>query len=655
MFAISGDLCRDFEHSSRLEWLETNHTGAFAMGTVAGVNTRRYHGLLIASLKPPAERYSVLPRVEETVDFLGERFELATAQYPGALHPRGFLLLESFRIGPFPIWRFQAGANVIEKSLCLLDQQQSVLIRYTAQQPCRLQVRLFLSFRDYHALTHRNDAIQPQATILPDRVVLQPYPGLPQLSVSHSPGDFGADPQWSLNHEYLREMDRGLDCREDLFSPGSLFFDLAPGRSAWLIASLEPDSFSSALTDEDVASLLSNEVRRRELGATTRTRKILVRALDQFRITRHDGTPSLIAGYPWFTDWSRDTLISLPALRICSFPEEETKQILRMLAAHRLHGLLPNRFSDRQSSPEYNTADATLWFFVAAHDLTSRTGDRVFLRDTLYPAARDIISWHRNGTAYSIHVDPSDQLLSAGTPETQLTWMDAKVNNVPVTPRDGKPVEINALWYNALRIAAHWAGLLNLPDDRLRFEEQAEHVLSSFRAAFWNSGRDCLFDVIRQTGPDPSIRPNQLFAISLPFKLLDRGHAQLVVNCVREELLTPVGLRTLASGEPAYQPEFRGTAAERDTAYHQGTVWPWLIGPFIAAYLFAYGESEESLSFCRNLLNTFANELSSCCLGSIAEVYDAALPQRPSGCPAQLWSVAQFIIASERIKLRPET
>lgn len=622
------------------------------MGTVAGVNTRRYHGLLIASFKPPAERYSVLPRLEETVECLGDKFELAAAQYPGAIQPRGFLLLQSFHLAPFPIWRFQTGANAIEKSLCLLDNRQAALIRYTALQPCRLQVRLFLSFRDYHALTHRNDALQQQAQILSDRMVFQPYPDLPPLAIFHAPADFTPDNQWCLDHEYLREMDRGLDYREDLFSPGSLFFDLAPERPAWLVATVESDAFGAALTDNDVDRLLSSEVRRRD-PASFHTGQILLRALDQFRITRHDGTPSLIAGYPWFTDWSRDTLISLPALRIGGFAEEETKQILQMLAAHRVHGLLPNRFSDRQSSPEYNTADATLWFFVAAHDLIAGTGDLAFLRDTLYPAARDIISWQQRGTDYGIQVDPSDQLLSAGTPETQVTWMDALVNNVPVTPRNGKPVEINALWYNALRIAAHWAGMLGFSDDRLSFEAQADQVLLSFRTAFWNPSRDCLYDVVRQVGPDPSVRPNQLFAISLPFPLLDRGRGQSVVNVVRQELLTPVGLRTLAPGDPAYRPHFQGTAAERDAAYHQGTVWPWLIGPFIAAYLFAYGESEESLSFCRNLLNTFGSELGSCCLGSLAEVYDADSPRSAGGCPAQLWSVAQFIIASERIKPRP--
>ncbi len=624
------------------------------MGTVAGVNTRRYHGLLIASLKPPAERYSVLPWLEEAIECLGDKFELATAQYPGAIQPRGFLLLDSFRIAPFPIWRFQAGANVVEKSLCLLDKRQAVLIRYSALQPCRLQIRLFLSFRDYHELTHRNDALRPEAKFLPNRVVVQPYPDLPSLTVFHAPADFKSDGQWSLNHEYLREMDRGLDYREDLFSPGSLLFALAPERPAWVVASLEPNAFSSALTDSDVGRLLSSEMDRRDFRASSRTGQIVVRALDQFRITRHDGTPSLIAGYPWFTDWSRDTLISLPALRICGFPAEETKQILQMLAAHRAHGLLPNRFSDRQSSPEYNTADATLWFFVAAHDLIANTDKLAFLRDTLYPAARDIISWHQSGTDYGIQVDPSDQLLSAGTPETQLTWMDAQAGNIPVTPRNGKPVEINALWYNVLQIAAHWAEMLDFPDDRRRFQEQADQVRSSFRAAFWNASRDCLYDVVRQTGPDQSLRPNQLFAISLPFPVLDRGRAQSVVDVVRQELLTPVGLRTLAPGDPTYRPRFQGTAAERDTAYHQGTVWPWLLGPFVAAYLFAYGESEESFTFCRNLLNTLGNELGSCCLGSLAEIYDADSPRRASGCPAQLWSVAQFIIASERIKPRPQ-
>jgi predicted glycogen debranching enzyme len=322
---------------------------------------------------------------------------------------------------------------------------------------------------------------------------------------------------------------------------------------------------------------------------------------------------------------------------------------LKSLLESRRRGLLPNRFSDQQSAPEYNSVDSALWFFIAAHDLVCRTGDRAFLRDTLYPAAQDIIECYKRGTDFQIYVDPIDHLLSAGNQDTQLTWMDAKVGDLVITPRNGKPVEINALWYNALRISASWAGMLDRTRERANYEAEADATRTSFEERFWNPHQDCLFDVLTDAEADAGIRPNQIFAISLPFSLLSRGRAQIMIKVVRENLLTPAGLRTLAPADPGYRPYFSGGVAERDTAYHQGTVWPWLIGPFIAGYLFAYGDSEEVRSFCRALLNSLTNELAGCCLGSLSEVYDGDPPQRPGGCPAQLWSVSQLMIALERL------
>ena len=649
LFTIPKEICRNFERASRLEWLDTNHTGSFAMGTVAGVNTRRYHGLLIGSLHPPANRLSILPRLEETVHCNGHNFELATAQYPGSVYPRGFELLDEFCIDPFPKWRYQLGSNVIEKSVCLLDRQQSVCICYKALETCRLSVRLCLGHRDYHSLTHRNDAIQGSAEESSGRISFQPYPGMPALSIFHSPGSWQQDAVWLLNNEYLRELDRGLDYREDLFSPGCLLFELYAGQLVWLLATVEQSRFESPIDQTRIDSVLLAEAERRRFNAPATTGRILQRALDQFRFIREDGSCSLIAGYPWFTDWSRDTLISLPALSAGYSSNPEPKEILQHLLQNRRRGLLPNRFSDQQSTPEYNSVDGTLWFFIAAHDLIRRTNDVAFVRDILYPAAQDIFDWFQRGTDFRIRIDPADRLLSAGTPETQLTWMDAKVGESPITPRNGKPVEINALWYNALCIAGEWAGMLNRTSERHDYEAEAGATRVSFESKFWNPQRDCLFDVLTATGADARIRPNQIFAISLPFPLLNSGRAQTMIDVIRENLLTPAGLRTLAQADPSYCPHFRGGVAERDAAYHQGTVWPWLIGPFIAGYLFAYGNSQEVRSFCRALLKSLTNELAGCCLGSLSEVYDGDSPQAPGGCPAQLWSVAQLIIALERL------
>jgi predicted glycogen debranching enzyme len=644
-FTIPREVCRDFDRSSRLEWLDTNHTGAYAMGTVAGINTRRYHALLIASLRPPADRFSILPRVEEQLAVHDQVFELSTVQYPGTLHPRGFELLDQFVLDPFPIWRYAAGPAQLEKTVCLLDSRQSVLLRYKISGAnARLRVRLFLAFRDYHGLARQNSTLRPASVVLAEnRVSFAPYPDLPSLDVFHS-GTFEPGGLWFLNHEYLRELDRGLDFREDLYSPGSLVFDIDPDRPACFIATLEPESPPRHLDRRAVDELLESEAQRRLLPPARRM-------LDHFRILRSDKRPSLIAGYPWFTDWSRDTLISLPALSAAGFEPDLSKQILATLLAQRSQGLLPNRFSDQESTPEYNSVDAALWMFVAAHELIKRDPDEMFLREILYPAARDILAWHFRGTLHSIAVDPQDRLLSAGAPDTQLTWMDARVNGVPVTPRFGKPVEINALWYNALRIAAEWAAALGVSADRQEFCAEAEKVLASFRAKFWNAGRGCLYDTLAATpaeAPDARLRPNQLFALSLPFPLLDLPEARQIVHLVERELLTPVGPRTLEPPDPAYTPRFEGAPAQRDAAYHQGTVWPWLIGPFVAAYLYAFGETPESLAYCRGLLAGFERELAACCLGSLSEVYDADPPQRPAGCPAQLWSVAQFLLASAR-------
>jgi predicted glycogen debranching enzyme len=641
-FTPSG-ICRDLKCSSHLEWLETNHTGAFAMGTVSGINTRRYHGLLVAALDPPVGRYSVLSRVEETVETGGVSYALGAAQYPGAVHPSGFELLESFQLDPFPTWTFQIDSAQIRKTVCLLEGQSTVLIRYQTTKPCRLNIRPLLSFRDYHSVAHQNTATSATAESVGGRVFYAPYPGAPALRLLHNGTTYKPGFAWFLNNEYLRELERGLDFREDLFSPGSLDFELLPERPSWLLASVDSGLAEETFDDARIDAILAAESKRRAFPTT------LHRALDQFRFTRFDGRPSLLAGYPWFTDWSRDTLISLPALAVAGFPMERGKAILSMLLDQRSQGLLPNRFIDNQATPEYNTVDATLWFFIAANEVVEQSGDVTFLRDVLYPAALDILDWHRRGTYYNIKVDPEDSLLSAGAPGAQLTWMDAKIGDHVVTPRHGKPVEIVALWYNALRITGQWAETLGRPTEAAQFSKEAASVRKAFEEKFWNAELGCLYDVVMPTAKDPSIRPNQLFAVSLPWPLLDSERARAMVEVVQKNLLTRVGLRTLAPSDPAYRPRFEGDMRNRDSAYHQGTVWPWLMGPFISAYLNAFGETAASIDVCEKLLEGMEQELTACCLGSLSEVYDADEPQRPGGCPAQLWSVAQLMIARRRL------
>ena len=577
MSIVGSDICRDFARSSKIEWLQTNGTGAFAMGTVAGVNTRRYHALLVASFQPPTNRYALLSKVEEELN----SHQLGVCQYPGVVTPRGFEFLEAFQTDPYVTWRFRADGVLLEKQVCLIDGSQAVVIRYRANRAATLRVRPFLAYRDYHSLGRaRSDA----------------FGTLPPLELTH-PGKFEPGPNWYYNVEYLEELDRGLDFREDLYTPGLIVLDLQAGEWAEIRAS------ATQATGEKVGGF-------------------------SFLARRADGRPTVIAGYPWFTDWGRDTMISLPGLLIAQGRLVETREIIQAFLAHMKHGVIPNRFPDAGDTPEYNTVDATLWMFQAVRAWLGAGGDRIFLRDTFYPAAKEIVAWHLRGTLYGIGVDPADHLLAHGP---QLTWMDTKF-----TPRAGKAVEINALWHAALSLMAEWARDFG---DTTDFAEQARRVRESFRTTFWNHQRDCLCDL----AGDPKIRPNQIFAVSLPYDLLDKRDQQAVVRIVHRELMTPVGLRTLEAGDPDYQPRYQGSPEQRDAAYHQGTVWPWLLGPFVDAYLIACGRTAKNLAYCRGLVDRMETEAARHgCLGAIAEIYDADEPRHPRGCPAQAWSMAEI-------------
>jgi glycogen debranching enzyme len=599
---IDSATLRDFSRASKLEWLDTNGTGAFAMGTVAGVNTRRYHALLVASLRPPVERYALLSRVEEEVVIGdgGRPHELGISQYPGvALECCQWL--EEFSSDPCATWKFRIEGDSpdsinVEKQVYLMEGRQGVVIRYRADRAIELRVRPFLAYRDYHSLGHSRADV---------------FGGLPQIEFYHD-GRFEPGADWYYNIEYLMELERGMDFREDLFTPGVIVLDLKPGEWAPICASI------------DGAGYTAPALRR-----------------DPFVVKRGDGRPTIIAGYPWFTDWGRDTMISLPGLLIVAGRLAEARAIIEGFLEHMQQGVIPNRFPDAGETPEYNTADATLWMFQAVRAWLKAGGDRNFLRDAFYPAAKEIIAWHRRGTWYGIGVDPEDHLLRAGNPGTQLTWMDAKVGDWVVTPRDGKPVEINALWHGALRLGAEWAEELG-DAAAADYRSEADCVRESFRAKFWNPARECLFDVIQHQGPVGKLRPNQIFAVSLPYDLLERDQQQSVVRMVERELLTPAGLRTLERSDPEYKERYVGSPVERDGAYHQGTVWPWLIGAFVDAYLAAFGRDVENLAYCRGLIERLERHaLEGACPDSIGEIYDGDEPHAPRGCPAQAWSVAE--------------
>jgi len=629
----------DADIALRREWLETNGLGGFASSTIAGLNTRRYHGLLIAATKPPVGRMLLLAKLEETLVVDGRRRDLSANRYPGVIHPQGYLLLKEFRQDPFPTSVYQIEGLELEKSVFMVHGENTSVIQYELRAPagappatCTLELRPLVGFRDYHATTHENGALDPRFATDAGCVKLTPYGGLPSLYLTHSGADIQPAGVWFRNFEYDQERERGLDFREDLFNPLVLVFDLQPNASASVVASMEQPA------ERSIADLRAAEIKRREplVG--------LARAADQFIVARGSQT-TVIAGYHWFGDWGRDTMIALPGLTLETGWYDAAKNILLAFAGYVDRGMLPNRFPDTGEAPEYNTCDATLWFFEAVRALLARTQDYDFVRGHLYPVLRDIVSWHQRGTRYDIHVD-SDGLLHAGEPGVQLTWMDAKVGDWVVTPRRGKPVEIQALWYNALRVMEDLARRYGHATDGAGYREAADRARHSFAQRFWNEAAGCLYDVIDGDTRDASIRPNQIFAVSLFHQMLPPDKAKAVVHTVERHLLTPYGLRTLAPGDPQYRGRYEGDATSRDSAYHQGTVWPWLLGPFVSAYLYVNGHSRAAQAQARQWLAELRRYAAEEGLGQVPEVFDGDPPQRAGGAIAQAWSVAELLRAS---------
>ena len=637
-------ICRNLEAACRREWLETDGIGGFASSTIAGLNTRRYHGLLVAATRPPVGRMVLLSKIEETLVIDGHRLELSCNQYPGVIHPHGYLHMKEFRRDPFPTFVYEADGCVVEKSIFMIHGENSTVIRFKLmglmRRACILELSPLVAFRDYHSLTHENGALNAALEMETGSVRIAPYADLPSLYLAHSNGEVRPSGDWYRNFEYTREQERGLDYREDLFQPFVLVFELNGDSQVALIASTERRNIESA------DAVRTGEIERRQkiLASAPSGNPFfaeLALAADQFIVER--GTHhSVIAGYHWFSDWGRDAMVSLPGLTLATGRPEIAKSILLAFAAHVDHGMLPNRFPDAGETPEYNTVDATLWFFEAVRAYAAYTNEYEFIRTRLYEVLADIISWHERGTRYGIRVD-SDGLLLAGEPGVQLTWMDAKVDDWVVTPRRGKPVEIQALWYNALRFMEDLAGRLGQDADRSHFNALADRPQQSFPGLFWNETADCLYDVVDGETRDGSIRPNQIFAVSLPHKLLPPEKGRKVVAAVERHLLTPYGLRSLAPVDPQYRGRYEGDVRSRDAAYDQGTVWPWLMGPFISAYLETNGRSVNARKQATQWVEELRRYMNDEGVGQIPEIFDGDAPHRSGGCMAQAWSVAELL------------
>jgi predicted glycogen debranching enzyme len=636
-------VCRDFETASRREWLETNGLGGFASSTIAGLNTRRYHGLLVAATKPPVGRMVLLSKLEETAIVKGRRYELSVNRYPGVVHPRGYSYLKNFRLDPYPVFVYDLDGCELVKSVFMVDGENTTAIEYrfaNGNAAARaLELRPLIAFRDFHNTTHENGALNPALEVEAGCVAMTPYPGLPTLYLAHNAARVQKTGEWYRNFEYDIERERGLDYREDLFQPCVLNFDLPAYGRAVILASTERHSAA------DFDGYWAAEMRRRTVPPSANTgdefARTLASAAGQF-LVRRGRQNTVIAGYHWFSDWGRDTMIALPGLTLSTGQPDAARGILLEFAGHVDRGMLPNRFPDAGEAPEYNTVDATLWFFEAVRALAARTRDYDFVKSNLYPVLLDIIDWHERGTRYGIHTD-SDGLLAAGEPGVQLTWMDAKIGDWVVTPRRGKPVEIQALWYNALRIMEELSALFGYAAEAHRYASLAGRVQTSFSERFWNETASCLFDVVDGESRDPSIRPNQIFAVCLDHRMLEPAREQSVVVVVQRDLLTPYGLRTLARADPHYRGRYEGDPLSRDSSYHQGTVWPWLLGPFLRAYLRVNHHSQAAVEQAREWTLELRRFMENEGVGQIPEVFDGDAPHRAGGCIAQAWSVAELL------------
>lgn len=622
------------------EWLLTNGLGGFTSSSVVGCNTRKYHGLLIAATNPPVGRVNTLARLGEMLIIDGDAdhpHEIAVNQFRENVHPQGFQYLRRFSVETTAAWEFDVAGVKVHKEVLAAWQKNAVGVRYTidaGQHAVEFRVWPFLAMRDFHTTRHADGYDLPSK---PHERAVTVTVDTTTLHLDCDQGAFSAEPAWWYGHVYPIESDRGQDDSEDLFTPGR-FTVQVKGRTVitfW------------ASTDANATFNWEAELERRQKAfepvvggssSTSVTMRKLVRAANDFIVQRktpngRDGT-SIIAGYPWFADWGRDTFISLPGLLLVPRRFEQAKQVLTVFAQYVSEGMIPNRFDDYSNEPHYNTVDASLWFIHACHEYARLSGDSKTFDSVLKPACRSILDGYRRGTRFKIRMDESDALITQGDADTQLTWMDAKCGDIAFTPRQGKAVEINALWYHALIL---------MGEDVL-----AAKAKENFQKAFWLSPFRGLADVVTGDPPsgyqrDNSIRPNQIFAVSLPNSPLTHEQQTAVVEVVRRELLTPVGLRTLAVADPKYCELYCGEQFSRDRAYHNGTIWPWLIGGFLEAYLRVNDRSADSLAQAQRWLAPLIDALDENCLGQLAEIYEAKDPHRPVGCPAQAWSIAEVL------------
>jgi len=707
------------------EWLEVNGRGGYASSTLLNCHTRKYHGLLVSRLTEPAGRYVLLSKLEDVISWGQHRKALSCHQYAGDFFPADRFFPKAFTQDIFPSFVYEHRELRMSKSILLLAEENSLLLRYDIEAcpaPGILSLRPFLAFRDYHDLSRENPFLRGKTKAVKNGVAIRPYDGMPSLVMqTNLRPQWHPDPLWYRNFEYAGEAARGYPHHEDLFTPGVFRIPVRQGKTVIVYAALDPffgrltrkwdDEVrrrrQSAREDDERAAGLAAAMEKsppaeepapggcsgsvpeaRQEAAAGRTGagngrsaaapeieqvkavpktgtaagaeetasagaaavaerqliRLLLQAGRRFLIRTPAGWPAVVAGYPWFGEWGRDTLISLPGLTFCSGRRREGMEILLRMARFERQGLLPNVFSERDADHDYNTVDAPLWFFWAVQQLLRDDGGvrmQAVVEKHLWPVLKNILRQFIHGAIFNIYMDDNG-LLHAGAENRALTWMDACIDNHPVIPRHGYPVEINALWYNAVCFAAELSGRFG--DREFYFDELIPKIRRSFQDTFWNEEDACLGDVFHQGRLDRSLRPNQIFAVSLPHSPLETVQGRLVVDKVRDELLTPVGIRSLSPRDPRYRGQYEGSPAARDGAYHQGTVWPWLLGPFGEAWLKVATNREEAKTRLRAHLQAFlSRHFREAGIGCVSEVFDGDAPHRPGGCIAQAWSTAELI------------
>lgn len=636
------------------EWLEADGLGGFASGTVSGVRTRRYHALLLTATTPPAGRVVLVNGFDAWVEMPEGNFAISSQRYaPDVIHPDGASCIESFACEPWPRWRFRLTNDLaIDQELFVPPGQSAIMLSWTlvvaplrpepgsptpATTGPKLRVRPFLSGRDFHSTHHENSAFQFAAEKNSERIVWHPYDGIPAV-IACTNGNYSHEPTWYRNFLYSEDQARGLDATEDLGSPGVFEFALSKKPAVLMLAADGHIVNHIGPIETHYLHVRTMEQERRKNFASP-----LERAANAYLVRRGEGK-TLIAGYPWFGDWGRDTFIAIRGLCIATGRLEDARDILVEWAGLVLEGMLPNRFPDRGEEPEFNSVDSSLWYIIAVNDYLGAVGKHLKLTadrhvEKLRVAVEEILVGYNAGTRFGIRCD-NDGLLSAGEHGYQLTWMDARVDGREITPRIGKPVEIQALWLNALAIGAQFSP---------RWGSLSEKGRAAFEARFWNEDAGHLADVVdcdhNSGASDLIFRPNQIFAVGgLPLTLLSPEKARRVVDAVEMFLLTPIGLRSLAPGEPGYKPHYGGSVAERDGSYHQGTVWPWLMGPFVEAWIRVRGETAEAKAEARKrFLKPLHQHLHQAGLGHVSEIADGDPPHTPRGCPFQAWSLGELL------------